>query len=99
MLELECGWDTVVVDEIAVTAHSPPAASAKRVYNGSNLMGLDVQMDFSLKKRFSGRSIELGFPPETLDTQCLEVYEMPCTMWRAASNRVTATAANIPQPG
>lgn len=49
-------------------------------------MVLDVQMDFSLKNCFFGKSIELGFTPETLDTQCFEVYEMSCTMWRAASN-------------
>lgn len=34
-------------------------------------MVLDVQMEFSLKSRFSGESMELGFPPETLDTRCL----------------------------
>lgn len=31
-------------------------------------MGLDAQMDFVLKNWFSGTSIGLGFPPETLDT-------------------------------
>jgi len=66
--------------------HSPAAASVKRVYNGSSLMALDMQMDFSLKNWLSDRSVELGFPPETPDTRCLEVYEMSCTMWRAASN-------------
>lgn len=34
-------------------------------------MVLDVQMEFSLKRRFSGASMELGFLPETLDTRCL----------------------------
>lgn len=77
--------------------YNPPAASVKRIYNGSSLMGLDMQMDFSLKNWFSGRSIELGLPPETPGAQCLEVYEKSCSTWRAASNRVTATAANIPQ--
>lgn len=96
--KLECDWDTVVVYEIPVTAHNSPAASVKRVYNGNSLMGLDVQMDFSLKNWFSGRNIELGFTPEALDTQCLGVYEMSCTMWRPASNWVMATAANIRQP-
>ena len=76
----------MVVYEIPVTAHNSPAASVKRVYDGSSLMVLDMQMDFSLKNWFSGRSIELGFPPEALDTQCLEVYEMSCTVWRAASS-------------
>lgn len=60
-------------------------------------MGLDVQMDFSLKNGFSGRTMELGFPPEALDIQCLEVYETPHTMRRAASNWITATAADIRQ--
>lgn len=84
--ELECDWDTVVVYGILATAHNPPAAAVKCGYNRSSLMGLDVQMDFSLKNWFSGRSIELGFLPESLDIQCLEVYEMSCTMWRAVSN-------------
>lgn len=76
----------MVVYEIPVTAHNPPAASVIRVYNGSSLMGLDAQMDFSLKNWFSGTSLGLGFPPDTLDTQCWGVYEMLCAMWRAASN-------------
>lgn len=84
--ELECDWGTVVVYGILVTAHNPPAAAVKCGYNRSSLMGLDVQMDFSLKNGFSGRTMELGFPPEALDIQCLEVYEMPHTMRRAASN-------------
>lgn len=84
--ELERDWDTVVVYEIPVTAHNPPAASVIRVYNGSSLMGLDAQMDFSLKNWFSGTSLGLGFLPDTLDTQCWGVYEMLCATWRAASN-------------
>lgn len=43
-------------------------------------MVLDLPRDFSLKSCFSGRSMELGFPPATADIQCsvLDCKFMKC---------------------